>query len=91
MALNPRPNETVSATTLANCRPSPNAHNKVPATTIGNTAGRMLASIACTERKATPMNAATNTASTVSPRLSFSIIVALLRAATAARLVTEIL
>jgi hypothetical protein len=50
----------------------------------------MLASMACTDRKVRPMKAATNTASTVRPRLSFSIMLALLRAAIADKLVTEI-
>ena len=72
VALIPSPNETVSATTLANCNPSPSVQSSAPAATIGNIAGRMLAAITRHERNARPMNAATKTTSTVSPRLSFS-------------------
>ena len=36
VALRPSPNETVSATTLANCKPSPMNHSTVPAITTGN-------------------------------------------------------
>ena len=89
VALKPSPNETVSAMTLANCNPSPSAHSSDPETTIGKTAGRMLAHITRNERKARPINAATNTTSMVRPRFSFSIMSALLRAAIAERLVTE--
>ena len=90
VALIPSPNETVSATTLANCNPSPSVQSSAPAATIGNIAGRRLAAITRHERNARPMNAATKTTSTVSPRLSFSIMIALLRAAMADRLVTDI-
>ena len=41
VALRPRPKETISATTLANCRPSPISHSTVPASTIGKMPGRM--------------------------------------------------
>ena len=66
VALRPSPNETVSATTLANCRPSPIAHSTVPASTTGKMPGRMLASMTANERKASPMKAATKTISMVS-------------------------
>ena len=52
VALRPSPNDTVSATTLANCKPSPIAHSTVPASTTGKMPGRMLANITATERKA---------------------------------------
>ena len=42
VALRPSPNETVSATTLANCRPSPIAHSTAPDITTGKMPGRML-------------------------------------------------
>ena len=35
VALSPRPKDTVNATTLANCNPSPNSHNTVPDSTTG--------------------------------------------------------
>src|SRR6185312_3741191 len=41
VALSPRPNDTVSATTLANCNPSPSSHNTVPDSTTGKMPGRM--------------------------------------------------
>ncbi len=66
VALRPSPNDTVSATTLANCSPSPIAHSTVPASTTGKMPGRMLASITTNERNASPMKAATNTISMVS-------------------------
>ena len=66
VALSPSPNDTVSATTLANCRPSPIAHSTVPAITTGKMPGRMLTSITTKERKASPMKAATKTISIVS-------------------------
>ena len=90
VALSPSPNETVSATTLANCRPSPIAQSTVPATTTGKMPGRMLTSITANERKARPMKAATKTISIVSARLSLPIMSALLRAAIAESPVTEI-
>ena len=65
VALSPSPNDTVSATTLANCRPSPIAHSTVPAITTGKMPGRMLTSITTSERNAKPMKAATKTISTV--------------------------
>ena len=40
MALRPNPKETVTATTLANCRPSPRVHNTSPDSTTGNIPGR---------------------------------------------------
>src|SRR3984893_265396 len=89
--LRPNPKETVSATTLANCRPSPISHNSVPESTTGNIPGMMQASITTNERKARPMNAATNRNSSVRPRFNFSIMSALLRAAIADRPVTAIL
>ena len=91
VALSPRPNETVSATMLANCRPWPSAHNSVPETRMGNMPGRMLTSMVTGERKASPMKAATNTISTVRPRLSLPIMLALLRAAIADSPVTAML
>ena len=47
---------------------------------MGNRPGSTLISMTRDERKAMPMNAATKTISIVSPRLSLSIIDALLRA-----------
>src|SRR6476660_4570863 len=41
VALSPRPNETVSATTLANWSPSPSNHNTVPDSTTGKMPGRI--------------------------------------------------
>ena len=81
----------MSATTLANCRPSPISHNTAPETTIGKMPGNMLTNITKNERKQMPMKAATNTISTVSAKFSFPIMLALLRAATAERPVTAIL
>ena len=40
VALRPRPNDTVSATTLANCRPLPSAHSTLPETSDGKDAGQ---------------------------------------------------
>ncbi len=40
VALNPRPNDTVRATTLANCSPSPSAQRMSPAAKIGNIPGK---------------------------------------------------
>ena len=80
----------MSATTLANCNPSPISHSSEPDSTTGKMPGRMQANITTTERNASPMKIATSTNSTVSPRLSFSIMLALLRAAIAERPVTEI-
>ncbi len=67
VALSPRPNETVSATTLANCSPSPSAHSTVPDSTTGKIPGRMHANITTTERNASPMNTATSANSIVRP------------------------
>ena len=91
VALKPRPNDTVSATMLANCRPWPVAHSRFPETRIGNTPGRMLTSMVTGERKASPMKAATKMISTVRPRLSLPIMLALLRAAIAESPVTAML
>ena len=88
VAERPRPNDTVSATTLANCSPSPSAYNSVPESTTGKMPGRMQANITTQERNASPMKMATSANSTVSPRLSFSIMFAELRAAIAERPVT---
>src|ERR1700737_4741365 len=52
VALSPNPEETVSATTLANCRPSPISHNSVPESTTGNIPGMTHASRTTTERQA---------------------------------------
>ena len=90
VALKPSPNETVSATTLANCRPSPSSHSTVPDITTGKMPGRMQENITTNERNARPMKIATSANSTVRPRLSFSIMLALLRAAIADRPVTAI-
>src|SRR6476661_880569 len=60
VALRPRPNDTVSATTLANCSPSPMIHNTVPDATTGKMPGRMQESITTTERNARPMKIATS-------------------------------
>jgi hypothetical protein len=90
VAERPSPNDTVSATTLANCNPSPSAYSTVPESTTGKIPGRIQANITTQERNASPMNMATSANSTVSPRLSFSIILALLRAAIAERPVTAI-
>ena len=89
MALSPRPNDTTSATTLANCSPSPISHSTVPASTTGKMPGRMLTNITENDRKASPMKAATNTISIVSAMLSLPIMRALLRAAMADSPVTE--
>ena len=51
----------------------------------------MLTSMVTGERKASPMKAATKTISTVRPRLSLPIMLALLRAAIAERPVTAML
>ena len=91
VALKPKPNETVSAMTLANCKPRPVSQSRVPAKTIGNNPGNMLVSMTTKDRNAKPMNAATKMISTVNPRLSLSIIIALLRAAITDRPVTAIL
>ena len=90
VALSPRPNDTVSATTLANCSPSPSSHSTVPDSTTGKMPGRMQENITTTERNASPMKIATSANSIVRPRLSFSIMLALLRAAIADRPVTAI-
>ena len=90
VAERPNPNDTVSATTLANCRPSPIAHSTVPANTTGKMPGKMLANITTQERNARPMNAATKMISIVSPALSLPIMLALLRAAIADSPVTAI-
>ena len=45
VALSPRPNDTVSATTLANCRPFPSAHSTLPETSTGKMPGRIAASM----------------------------------------------
>ncbi len=70
VALRPRPNETVSATTLANCSPCPVAASSAPEATTGKMPGRMQASATTTERKARPMKAATKKNSMVRPRVS---------------------
>ena len=80
----------MSATTLANCSPSPSNHSTVPDNTTGKMPGRMHENITTTERNASPMKIATSANSIVSPRLSFSIMLALLRAAIADRPVTAI-
>ncbi len=67
VALNPRPNETVSATTLANCSPSPIAHSTAPDITTGKMPGRMQASVTTQERNARPMKIATSANSIVRP------------------------
>jgi hypothetical protein len=56
----------VSATTLANCSPSPIAQSTVPDATIGKIPGRMLAIMTTSERNARPMKAATKMISMVS-------------------------
>ena len=71
VALKPRPNDTVSATTLANCSPSPSTHSTVPDSTTGKMPGRMQENITTTERNARPMKTATSTNSIVRPWLSF--------------------
>ena len=40
VALSPSPNDTVSATTLANCSPSPISHSTVPASNDRENAGQ---------------------------------------------------
>ena len=90
VALRPRPNETVRATTLTNCNPSPTISSKVPDATTGKMPGKMAASATTTERKAKPMNRATKRNSSVKPRFSFSIMAPLLRAAITERPVTAI-
>ncbi len=69
VALSPRPNETVNATTLANCNPSPSAHSTVPDNTTGKMPGRMLENITTTERNARPMKTATKANSMVRPEI----------------------
>ena len=66
----------MSATTLANCSPSPSSHSTVPDSTTGKMPGRMHENITTTERNASPMKIATSANSIVSPRLSFSIMLA---------------
>ena len=90
VALRPNPKDTVSATTLANCRPCPVMRSKTPEATIGKIPGRIADNITTTERKAKPRKMATPANSTVSPRFNFAIILALLRAAIAERPVTAI-
>ena len=90
VAERPRPNDTVSATTLANCSPSPMIASTVPDATTGKMPGRMQENITTTERNASPMKTATSRNSTVRPRLSFSIMLELLRAAITERPVTAI-
>ena len=80
----------MSATTLANCSPSPSNHNTVPDSTTGKMPGRMHENITTTERNASLMKIATSPNSMVSPRLSYSIMLAELRAAIAERPVTAI-
>ena len=74
----------------ADARKMPAFHSTVPDSTTGKMPGRMQESITTTDRKARPMNTATRMNSTVRPRLSFSIMLALLRAAIAERPVTAI-
>ena len=74
--------------TLANCNPSPVTKSKLPARTIGKRPGKILVSMTMKDRNARPINAATKTISMVSPRLSLSIMIALLRAAITDRPVT---
>ncbi len=62
----------------------------MPDSTTGKMPGRMQENITTTERNASPMKIATSANSIVSPRLSFSIMLALLRAAIAERPVTAI-
>src|SRR5271163_2803664 len=50
VALSPRPKDTVSATTLANCSPSPSKYSTVPDNTTGKMPGRMQENITTTER-----------------------------------------
>ncbi len=67
MALSPRPNDTVRATTLANCSPSPMIHSTVPDATTGKMPGRMQENITTTDRNANPMKIATMRNSIVRP------------------------
>ena len=62
----------------------------MPDSTTGKMPGRMQENITTTERNASPMKIATSANSIVRPRLSFSIMLALLRAAIADRPVTAI-
>ncbi len=62
----------------------------MPDATTGKMPGRMQENITTTERNASPMKTATSRNSTVRPRLSFSIMLALLRAAITDRPVTAI-
>ena len=88
VALRPSPNDTVRATTLTNCSPWPSSSRSDPEATTGKMPGSTAASATTTERKASPMNTATSRNSSVKPRLSLSIMLALLRAAMTARPVT---
>ncbi len=75
---------------LANCSPLPTNQSSTPEARIGNIAGRIADSITITERKASPMKAATNTISIVNALLSRSIMAELFRAAIAESPVTAI-
>ena len=59
VALSPSPNDTVKATMLANCSPRPSIQRSTPKVRIGKIAGSIAASITIAERKASPINAAT--------------------------------
>ena len=67
VALRPRPNDTVSATTLANCSPSPDQpEHRARRARSGKCPAGSLASITTNERNARPMKAATKMISIVS-------------------------
>src|SRR5580658_3378903 len=65
VALSPRPNDTVRATTLANCNPSPSKYSTEPDNTTGKMPGRIHENITTTERNASPIKTATSANSTV--------------------------
>ena len=76
---------------LANCRPCPVALKIAPEATMGKIPGKMAENITARERNAAPIKTATKPNSSVKPRLNFSIIVALFRAAITERPVTDML
>src|SRR5664279_5469540 len=52
MVLNPKPNDSVRATTLANCSPSPSAQRMSPAAKMGNIPGKITANEKMKDRNA---------------------------------------